>query len=404
MPNQQQQPVEPRKGREGGRWINERPTSEEFGRWFGENMKLDEKLDAANYVGGVVLIPAVDNKAKYVTGYQQNGRPIIEEGEELSYIPYAKVETRINYFWDLMDVHEDAWVAEVEHVKLDRLPIDIGDATQIVEEEGKHTETIRPAKPDALTTMVHQMPEGYSLMSIPVGNGYSHFLCCTIRVSIYRKGEDGAPVGRPLRTGRGTKQVALLKGGYGSRQPYADDSSMMKAETGALGRALGFAGIFVIPGSGVATAEDMQEQMVGGVVPATQEPNEPPAEGNAGPAAPETAPVRTGAEQSADDEAKMKARAMDLWRVLQAEHPEKAQEFPAWANQRGLRSLNDAQGNVLRGVVRKLEKMTDEADRAAQQGLPIGDTDAPSTEPSRPADGGQPGGGADSPTPVRQDP
>jgi hypothetical protein len=404
MPQQQQEPAAPRRGREGGRWINERPTSEEFGRWFGENMKLDPALDAANYVGGVVLIPAVDNKAKYVTGYQHNGRPIIEEGEELSYIPYAKVETRINYFWDLMDVHEDAWVAEVEHVKLDRLPVDIGEAVQVVEEEGKRTETTRPARPDALTTLVHQMPQGYSLLSIPAGQGYSHFLCCTIRVSIYRKGEDGAPVGRPLRTGRGTKQVALLKGGYGNRQPYADDSSMMKAETGALGRALGFAGVFVIPGSGVATAEDMQEQMVGGVVPTSQEPAEPPAEGDTGPAAPEVAPVRTEAERSADDEAKLKAKAIELWRALQEAHPEKAQEFPTWANSRGLRSLNEAQGNVLRGVVRKLEKMTDEADRAAQQGLPIGETDAPSPEPSRQAGSDEPRGGADGEAPVQQDP
>lgn len=394
MANQQQE-VEPRKGREGGRWINERPTSEEFGRWFGENMKLDEKLDAANYVGGIVLIPAVDTKAKYVTGYTAKGRPIIEEGEELSYIPYAKVETRINYFWDLVDTHQDEWVAVVENVSLDRLPIDIGDATQVVEEEGKRTETTRPARPDALTALVHQLPEGFSLMSIPIGEGYSHFLCATIRVSVYRKGENGEPTGRPLRTGRGTKQVPLLKGGYGNRQPYADDSSIMKAETGALGRALGFAGIFVIPGSGVATAEDMQEQMVGGVVPTTQQV-EPPAEGNAGPAAPEVAPVRTGAEQAQEDEAKMKARAIDLWRVLQAEHPEKAKEFPAWAQSRGLASLGDARGNVLRGVVRKLEKMTDEADSAAQQG----DTSA---KPSGQAGGDQPGGGASDGAPVQPD-
>lgn len=392
MPNQQQrEPVEPRKGREGGRWINERPDSAEFGSWFKTNMKLDKELEHENYVGGVVLIPAVDSKAKFVVGFDAKGRPIIEEGEELSYIPYAKVETRINYFWDLLDVHEEEWVGVVEHVKLDRMPIDIGDATQVVEEGEKRTETTRPARPDALTAMVYQMPEGFSLMSIPVGEGYAHFLCCTIRVSIFRKGENGEPTGRALRTGRGTKQIPLLKGGFGGRQPYADDSSMMKAETGAQGRALGFAGIFVIPGSGVATAEDMQEQMVGGVVPSTPEQAPEPAE-NAGPTLPEVQPVRTGAEQAQDDETSLRAKAMDLWRVLQAEHPEKAKEFPGWANSRGLRSLGEARGATLRGVVVKLEKMTDEADRASQQQPLIGETDAPA-EPSGQAGSDERGSG-----------
>jgi hypothetical protein len=385
-----QEQTEDRVGREGGRWLNARPTPAEFAEWFETNMKIDPALNALDYVGGVVLIPAVDTKSKYVTGFR-NGKPIIEEREELAFIPYAKVETRINYFWDLIAAHHEDWVAFVEHVDLERLPVVIEAAVQTIEEEGKTTTTERPGRPDAMTSMVHQLPKGFSIAAIPVGEGFTYFLCCTTLVEIYdaaklaaalekayemlaaaghgAKLDEAMSIARkltpPLRRGSATKQVPLLKGGYGSRQPYADDSSLMKAETGALGRALGFAGIFVIPGSGVATAEDMQESLSQGQTVSQA----PQAEADAGPSTPEAAPARTGAEQAQDDETKLAAQAAALWKTLSEDFPAKATEFGTWARTRHLASLHDAKGAMLRGVVRKLETLVDQAKHEQQERL-----------------------------------
>jgi hypothetical protein len=230
-----------------------------------------------------------------------------------------------------------------------------------------------------MTIVVHQLPEGFSIMSVPVGQGYSHFLCCTTRVSIYNRDRNGEPVGRPLRTGRGTKQVPLL---IGRNQPYADPNSMMKAETGSMGRALGFAGVFVIPGSGVATAEDMLESLAQGATAAQEAPDT----ANRGPVSPDAAPVRTGAEQAQETEDQMLARASVLYKALSDEAPAKAEEFGAWMRQRKHTSFSDVKGAALRGMLRKLEKLTDEADQSVGQ-MPISEENgdvstAPQTEPS----------------------
>lgn len=354
--------VEERRGREGGRWINERPSSEDFAAWFAQNMKIDDKLDSDSYIGGVVLIPAEDTKAKYVKEFR-NGHPVIEQRPELSFIPYAKVETRTNYFWDLLGVHEE-WVGVVERISSPRLPLltPLEEVVEVViEAEGGPERTITKRKQQqagGIASMVHQLPEGFSLMSVPVGDGYSHFVLCTIRVAIYNREEykEDPAKAVPLRAGQGTKQVPLSKS-YNQRS-WADDSSLMKAETGALGRALGVAGIFVIPGSGVATAEDMLESMAQGATPA--EP--PPAEGNQGPAAPDQ-PIRTGEEQREDDETELRRRGAAAWKALSEDFPERAQEVGQSLKQRKppVNSLNDVKGAALRGVVRKLETTLDEA-------------------------------------------
>jgi hypothetical protein len=341
-----------RRGREGGRWLNERPTSVEFAEWFQASMPIDPKLRHEDYVGGVVLIPAVDSKAPYVTGFTDKGVPMIEQREELNYIPYAKVETRINYFWNLLEAHPE-WCSVVEYVTSPRIPIDF--ITEEEVREGTERATIKRRQPGAMTVLTHQLPEGFSIISVPVGQGYTHFICCTIRVAIHRANDEGLPLGKPLRTGRGTKQVPLLAG---RATPYADPNAAMKAETGAFGRALGFAGIFVIPGSGVATAEDMLEALTQEQTPAQ------PATGNAGPAAPTEPPVRTGAEQAAEDDETLRARAQALYAALSQEQPAKAEEFGQWARQRRLTSLGEAHGAILRGVVKKLERLSDREEGA----------------------------------------
>jgi hypothetical protein len=144
----------------------------------------------------------------------------------------------------------------------------------------------------------------------------------------------------------------------------------MRAETGSLGRALGFAGIFVIPGAGVASAEDVQEAMTQGTPPAQAAPE------NAGPAAPAEAPVRTPAEQQAETDEQLRARAQTLYRTLSEDSPERAQEFGAWMTERKMRSFTDAKGAALRGAVRKLEKLHE----AAQQSIQQAPTEEPATD------------------------
>lgn len=400
MPNNAAQ-VEERRGREGGRWINERPTPKEFADWFKESMSIDPALNVEDYLGGVVLIPAVDGKAKYVSGFRE-GKPLIDDRPEMSYVPYAKVETRIAYFWDLLAAHEDEWVGVVEPVELPRLPVDGEGLTSAIEAiataEGTTPESLAAAlgvldklRPSALATMVHQLPPGFSMASIPVGNGYSHFVCCTIRVAIYRRQDYEADPARavPIREGRGTKQVPLTKRGYqGEVKP--DEASLMKAETGALGRALGFAGIFVIPGSGIATAEDMVESATQGDTPVTEA-----AAAAEGPAEPEQPPVpRTGAEAAQDDDAQLTKRALEIWKDLTENHPGKADEFKTWAAGRKLARISDAKGAMLRGVVKKLEKLHEEGEEAGQQAaLPVsdqsgeGDGPAESSGPPSPSEG-----------------
>jgi hypothetical protein len=375
-----------RKGREGGRWINERPTSQEFSEWFTTSMKIDPKLNVQDYIGGVVLIPGVDNKAKFVVGFTERGVPIIDEHAELSYVPYAKVETRTAYYWDLLEAHPE-WVGVVEHVPLHRPPVDgVAKALEaIFIAEGfppeKITELLALMRPGGLATMVDQLPEGYSITSIPVREGFTHFLCCTIRVSIFKANEDGEPKGRALRTGRGTKQVPLLTGAHSN--PWADPNSLMKAETGALGRALGFAGIFVIPGSGVATAEDMLEAIAQGQPPVDTAP-----EGNAGPAAPPDAPVRTPVELAVADEDAMRERALALHKTLRERSDALAGEFATWANGRRLKRLSEAEGAVLRGALKKLEKLVDQTRQPALPVEKLDQTQQPAVETPNPTEEG----------------
>lgn len=341
-------------GRQGGRWVNERPTAEDFAEWAKASIKVDAALDLKDYVGGIVLIPAVDSKSKVVLGFvTSTGAPVIAEREELSFIPYAKVETRINYFWDLLDAHPE-WSGQVESVTPPRMPIDLVSVEEMRDASSSSWTTRKLMSPSAMTALVHQLPPGFHVLSVPVGSNYTHFLCCTKRVSIYRINEEtGERAKHPLRMGEGTKMVPLVKG---RASFYADPDSIMKAETGALGRALGFAGIFVIPGSGVATAEDMQEMLT--TTPAAQQ--DPAAEpGQQGPSEPVTAPVRTGAEQQVETEEQLCERAKVLWHDLGNTYPEAAAEFGLWAQSRTppVRNLRDVKGPALKGVVKKMEKL-----------------------------------------------
>jgi hypothetical protein len=382
-----QQQVAIRKGREGARWINERPTPEEFGAWFRENVKLHDGMDPERYVGGVVLIPAVDEKAKYVKGFNQQGAPIIDQRPELAYIPYGKVETRINYFWDLLELKADKWYGELEPITTPRPSVVPVDSNELIEDGGRVIQRDTSRVP-ITAQIVEQLPPGFFLMSVPVGNNLTHFLCCSYRCAIYSVENPE----RPLRQGRGTKMVPLV---LGRQQFYADQNSIMKAETGAMGRALGTAGIFVIPGSGVATAEDMQEAIT--AQPTAQQQPEAATEDTSGPAAPTAAPVpqdRTAGESAADEHAALVQRARDLLTEAQNDYPDVLSAFRDWGAQREppVRNLNELRGGALRGAVRTLERLVDEAKQnaAAREGEPEGSDGSPAdsrglAEPQQPS-------------------
>jgi hypothetical protein len=317
-----------RRGQEGSRWYNERPSGTDVAKWFKENVPLHDGLDADHYVTGITLIPAKE-KSNEVIGYRDNGSPVIEERLNLVFVPYPRVDTRIKYFHDLMAAHPE-WYGVIEPVQV---------------------ETSRN---------VH-LPPGYSVFQTKTNDGVVSFVVCTMKVTIWER--EGFKETYDRVMGRGdmvhpaqvrregvrvvdappaSKMVATLDR-YG-----ADKFAMMKAETGAIGRALGMAGMLVVPGAGVATAEDMGE--VDGMPPVAAE--ETPAQSGEQAAAPE------GSEPTEDE---LRERARAIFKLLQENDPEKLAEFQAWAKERELGQLDEVTGPTLKGVVRQLERKLEEA-------------------------------------------
>lgn len=319
---------EARKGREGSRWINERPSGEDLAAWFQENVDIAEGLKHEDYVQGVTLIPQRE-KSREVVGFSNENKAIIQEVENLVYIPYAKVETRVKYFHDLMAQH-DEWFGVIEPVEV---------------EGGKSK----------------GYPPGFFSIEVPQTKSNTkpaRFFCCTMRVRIYKadtvreerivlnNGRESSVQFR--RTGDlildappATKMVSAL-GRYGEADPFA----MMKAETGAVGRALGLAGMLVIPGSGVASAEDMQEAGQGDQVVE---------------AAPQAVPPE---DQRSPEEVKaeLQREAAAGIAKLRADHPEAYRKFTDWTRQRGIGKLDELDATALRGLTTKIKKSLQDAE------------------------------------------
>jgi hypothetical protein len=159
-----------------------------------------------------------------------------------------------------------------------------------------------------------------------------HFLGCSKQVRI--RSDDGGVV--LMAPSQGTKAVALLtKWGV-------DEHAVMKAETGAVGRALGMAGMLVLPGSGVVTAEDMQEMLE--------------SQGRATVAVEPTLPAIA---QSAPED-HIRAQIAELSAQLQSEHPGRFEELEAWAREKNV-DLEDLKAHQLRGVLRAIERKLEPA-------------------------------------------
>jgi hypothetical protein len=316
-----------RVGRIGSSWWNYRPTGEEVAEWFA-TIKLHEGMEHTDWVTGITLIEATQ-KITEIAGFGDDNRPIlVPDVQHLTYVPYPKVDTRIAYFHRLMALRE-GWTGFI-------IPV--------------------PA----------QNPSGMSVglfavkAKLPDGSVAS-LVCCSARVLVIEgtvewvEQEDADGVKRRYPTGKtvidappGTKSVPIL-----NRWGKADENAVAKAQTGAAGRALGFAGMLVIPGTGVATAEDMQEALAGG---------------QGSPGAPEPV-VAAQPDQTApgrfaeDDDNALRIRAAGIVAKLQSEYPAEMMAFQAWARERKHKRLEDINGAALKGLVKKLEKVLDEAQR-----------------------------------------
>jgi pyruvate/2-oxoglutarate dehydrogenase complex dihydrolipoamide acyltransferase (E2) component len=140
----------------------------------------------------------------------------------------------------------------------------------------------------------------------------------------------------------------------------ADENALMKAQTGAIGRTLAFAGMLVIPGTGVATAEDVQEAIAGGVS-LSGDSGAPQA------ALPVSAPSEAAEAPETAAASEPRERVAELVGALQ-EFPDALKEVHAWAEERKI-DLADIKDPQLRGAVRKLETVLEKA-RSTPETLP----------------------------------
>lgn len=288
-------------GRKGSRWINREPTGEELADWF-SSVRLHEGLKHEHYVDGIVLIPQVETPQVI-----KQDAAIVKGPAQLVYTPYPKVETREVYFYDLCEVR--GWVGRLDPVPVPRL-----------EQEGYFN---------------GNLPPGFFRQPIKKADGkIVPLLGCSYRCSMVEAGARYSGGEREVRRpAQGTKVVEML-----NRWGDVDLNAFMKAETGAIGRALGAAGMLVIPGSGIATAEDMAD--IGNVAGTS---------GEAPAALPEDPPEDLAAHA-------------ESVREQLAATPEKYEPVKQWVRERyeiDLENREDLRGlgdGPLRGIVRRMER------------------------------------------------
>lgn len=313
---------------EGSRWINKRPSGDDLASWFKDNVKLHDEMAAEDYVTGVVVIGAKE-KLKEVRRAANDTTQIVDV-ERYTWTPYAKVETRVAYFWDLMLKHPD-WLGIIEAQEVPRL-----------ETAGVYN---------------LNLPVGFFRLPVALESGdFVHFVAASMRVRILDRstvervtrihkvtdsegqvveeievqGYGGIPV---MDFPPAVKMIAQL-GRYGP-----DEFSLMKAETGAVGRALGMAGMLVIPGSGIATAEDMQEANAG----ARGEP------------APEATLPAAGPQQAAQEAESAEEMAQAGIARLQSEAVDLYDELVAWAAEKKI-DLMAPKDTQIRGLLLQVER------------------------------------------------
>lgn len=314
MAGQQQRaelPLGSLKGRQGGRWYNERPSAEEIAEWFSKNVKMHDGMEHERYVGGLTLISQTENSHEV-----KNGR--IVKVKNLVFTPYGKVESRVQYFWDLMMLHPE-WAGSI-------VPVD-------------------PLGKDKSND--GDLPPGFYRHNVQVADKHYAYVGASMKVRVVERERGGGRSDAIIESSPATKLIPVLTtSGYGNNRTIVPDPyALMKAETGAVGRALGLAGMLIIPGAGVATAEDMLEAQAQGEIPNAEVQTLPP-EAEEQPVAGDVADF---AEVLAEEATAKLAR-------LEAEQPEKHRAFQEWAKTRKFGALETLTENQLRGIVKRLDK------------------------------------------------
>jgi hypothetical protein len=306
--------------REGSRWINERPTGEELAAWFTENVTLHEGLEHEKYVSGIVVIEQKEKVREMIDRADGQGKSMLER-ERLTYTPYPTASARLVYWRDYLALHEDdEWRGDIE------------------------------PDPTVLRAPGSQLPAGFFRYTVKEESGKdTAFVGCSMRAVIRGPDIRAGVAGREVMVAPAGSKVVKVLGRYG-----ADENALMKAQTGAMGRALGFAGMLVLPGTGIATAEDVRESIVAESSPAAAGPEtaQLPTE-SAGQA--EAEPVGAGTDPSAE--------ALELISTLQADYPAEHEKWVAWAKETNT-NVQELSGTKLRGIVRRLRKHV-EAGKAA---------------------------------------
>lgn len=348
---QQQQKEAPREApQRGARWLHRHPTEDQVRAWFAKQ-PLHDEMPHDRYVSGVVLIGA--NEKSKVTKQKQNGDLYVTEQEYATFTPYMKVDTRIAYWWDLVRLmneraDDDKYIGIIEPVP-----------QRVIDSE-------RSPYFNA------HLPEGYSIHAIKNSDeSVARFIVATWQALIYERESYARRINGssdlPVLSGRGSKQVGMAR-------KWADENSMMKAETGAIGRALGVAGILVV-GTGVATAEDVQEARAaeGTPVTATEGVPDPEVVDHAAPAAQGAGSGPGGpavdqetTPEQADDE--LRDKALGLQKEMEAVHPEVWEAYKEWWRGRGFGTISELNGPALRGAVIKLERDLDAAKNPPKEG------------------------------------
>jgi hypothetical protein len=233
---EQQKRIEIESVQEGSRWLHAPPSSEDVRLWF-SGQRIHTGMEHDRYVGGVVLIN--DSEKISVTVEADNGRRYVDESQRATFTPYVRVDTRVSYFWDLVDALNEDRPDGTEYFGYIRPSADV------------------PIIDDTNSPWYNAyLPRGYHFSAVRLGDdkggGVVRYIGFTSDVQIVRY-KDGDDSGRTVLRGIDTKMVPLV-----NSNGFADDHALTRARTGANGRALGVAGILVI-GTGVATAEDVQE-------------------------------------------------------------------------------------------------------------------------------------------------
>jgi hypothetical protein len=294
---------------EGARWRWHRPTGEQVATWFAQQ-PLDDGMEHTDYIGGVVLIPQSE-KVRYT---RPDGGTA--ERYEQVYTPYVQIGTRVGYARRL-----------AEHRGL----IYHTEAAEVPRSTNPQSPYFNGNMAPGLWWHIVGGEDGKSL----------RYLCATTNVGLYDPQTYAAKLRKepvmPVIGGQGTKQVG---GG-------PDPNQIAKAQTGAIGRALGVAGILVI-GTGIATAEDMMELPGYGSTPVGPEQAQLPTLS-------ELPPVDASAQLD-----QLRSRALALQVQMQETAPEAWKEFVAWWQERksaeGWHELSEVPFEGLKGVVARMER------------------------------------------------